>query len=293
MNEHEKRLATLAFMQGEGHTKQDAIDTMMALAGIPDAAVAKWREAHGVAEDAQPVAREVENPKEKYTEVALRGPILSAGNAEFTRWLGGEATSAKDVREALSKIKGDITLRINSPGGAVSQMAEIVSLLAERRKNGDKVKAIADGVAASAAATIFLVASDERLMSEFATLMYHRSRVLMILAGPAPMIEKETTGVVSQLRAFDETLIAAIARITGKDESEAEAIIDNETWYNRAQAIEEGFATGEAFDEQGDEDGAENVADEPVNSGVVEYAHATETLRAILALNDIRGTNDE
>ena len=82
----------------------------------------------------------------KEGEVLITGPITP--DASFVRdVLDEDAVSAKDIREALDKMKGDLIVRINSPGGHVSEAAEIFSRLQEsqferiedhhyRRRNG-------------------------------------------------------------------------------------------------------------------------------------------------------------
>ena len=179
-------------------------------------------------------------------EFRLVGPIVSAGTAEFLRYLGEDATSAKDLRGFLAKNDGDITLRINSPGGLVSQAAEMISLLAERRQQKAKITAIVDGLAASAAAMVLLGAQN-RLVSEYAQVMYHRGQVALLVKGNVHDVQRATTSVIQQMESFDNTMIKALQKVTGKDESEVTAIMDNETYFNAGAALDNGIATGKAF----------------------------------------------
>ena len=70
--------------------------------------------------------------------------------------------SARTFREALNKITGDVTVRINSPGGDAWEGSAIYQALVERRNSGAKVSAVVDGLAASAASMVMMAADDIR-----------------------------------------------------------------------------------------------------------------------------------
>ena len=196
-------------------------------------------------------------------EISVKGPIVDDLEGGWLRWLYGdevEYTSARMVRTAIREAgrrKMTLSIRINSPGGYTSEMAEIVTALAEAKSQGAVIDTVAEGVAASAAASIFLVGR-KREMGEYSTLMYHQAWVGMIVVGNADEVEKAAASAVGSLRAFDETLVSAIASKTKLDADEAQALIAAETWLNTAQAIEKGFATGEAFIEPEPEGGGDH-----------------------------------
>ena len=298
MNEMEKAVIT-ALLSRFGGDNAALADGLARSAGVTEEDLAKWKDPEAKWANAiytykgEWKGQDPDRDDDAMTEgqddppaagdVYIRGPIMTSGAAEFSRWLGSEATSAKDVRERMSGIKGDVRLRINSPGGSVSQMAEIFSLINERKGKGDKVNAIVDGVAASAAGTLFL-ACDERLMTTFATLMYHRSQAVLIVMGDQGAVRKQMGSTLQQLETFDKTLIAQIAKVTSKSPADAEAIIDGSTWKNAEDAISEGFATGMAFEKDPEDDGDDgntNALGEGENAHI---ASANDALRALLAL---------
>lgn len=181
-------------------------------------------------------------------EFLLHGVITSSGTASFLREMGEDAVSAKDLREFLAENESDVTLRINTPGGSTSQAAEMISMLAERRKKGSKITAIVDGFAASAGG-IILLSANERLVSEYAQIMFHRAHISLFIHGNMHDIREITNSVINQMESFDAVQIAAFERITGKSKSEVIEIFDKETWFNSNEAIENKIATGKAFDE--------------------------------------------
>ena len=130
--------------------------------------------------------------------------------------------------------------------GLVSQAAEMISLLAERRQQKATITAIVDGLAASAAAMV-LLGAQSRLVSEYAQVMYHRGQVALLVKGNVHDVQRATTSVIQQMESFDSTMIKALQKVTGKDESEVTAIMDNETYFNAEAALDNGIATGKAF----------------------------------------------
>ena len=107
-------------------------------------------------------------------EVLLYGPIVSDSAKSFAEtFLGNETTvSNQSFRDQLAKVSGDVTVRINSPGGDVTQASGIVAALIERRNAGDRINAVVDGLAASAAGFVMLAAHDVR-MAPLASVMIH------------------------------------------------------------------------------------------------------------------------
>ena len=243
-----------------GYTGTDPVEALKtAYVGMglhADLAEKKAKERAGFNLDREVVAGSYNIPKNESGEILIAGPIVP--DAAFWRDVFDEDyVSARDVRDAMKRTTGNVTFRINSPGGYVTEAAEIVSLIQERKSKGAKVKTIVDGMAASAAAVIFIT-GEEREVSEFAQVMVHRSWLGMILVGDAPLIRKESEAAIKQLEGFDNTLAKVMSKIM-KDTSVDEALelLDNVTWYNAEEAIEDGIATGKAFAESGSKQEAE------------------------------------
>ena len=107
-------------------------------------------------------------------EVLIYGPIVDEGNRVMLDELFGVAsTSPLSFRDAVNAIEGDVLVRVNSPGGFVSQGAAIQQTILENRKRR-KMKGMIDGSAYSAAAWLAL-SLDDLEVSQFGDLMIHRA----------------------------------------------------------------------------------------------------------------------
>ena len=100
------------------------------------------------------------------------------GNIEKKSWIdnwlgtGKEKTDAFTLKDAISQVDTpNLTVRINSYGGEVSEGLAIYSILSEF--NGH-LKTIVDGFACSAASVIFM-AGQERVVPENGLLMIHNA----------------------------------------------------------------------------------------------------------------------
>ena len=96
------------------------------------------------------------------TELLFNGPI-----SEDT-WWGDEVTPAL-FRDELSKVSGNLTVWLNSPGGDVFAASQIYSML---KNHKGKVTVKIDGIAASAASVVAM-AGDETLIAPTAMMMIH------------------------------------------------------------------------------------------------------------------------
>ena len=96
------------------------------------------------------------------TELYFTGPI-----AEET-WFGDEITPAL-FRDELSKVGGNLTVWVNSPGGDCFAASQIYTML---RNHKGKVTVKIDGIAASAASVVAM-AGDETYIAPTAMLMIH------------------------------------------------------------------------------------------------------------------------
>lgn len=151
-------------------------------------------------------------------------------------WWGDEVTPAA-FKQALAGM-GNITVRINSPGGDVMAGAEIYSALLEHRLNGrGKVTVVVTALAASAASVIAM-AGDEILMSPVAYMMIHNPWSFAM--GDSHEMRHEAK-VLDEIR---EGLITAYERKTGKDREALRKMLDQETWMSATTCVEEGFADG-------------------------------------------------
>lgn len=146
-----------------------------------------------------------------------------------------ESTSAIDVKRQLDAMPaGDLTVRINSPGGSVFDGFAIFNLINQRE--GETTVYI-DGVAASAASVIAM-AGNQILMADNALFMIHDP--FTISAGSADDM-RQTADLLDKVK--DSIILTYSTQSNLEQESIAE-MMAAETWFNATEALEAGFITG-------------------------------------------------
>jgi len=147
--------------------------------------------------------------------------------------IGWDATAASFQRALAEQPAGNVTVRLNSPGGSLFDGLAIGSLI----KSRGKVTAIVDGLAASAASVVF-IAADRRIMAPGTMLMIHNP--WSMVGGTSDDMRKEAevldtiAGEMAKLYAD-----ASGGKLSAKD---AEKLMDAETWLTAEQAVEIGLA---------------------------------------------------
>ena len=137
---------------------------------------------------------------------------------------------AKTILDTL-KTAGDVLVRINSPGGSVTEGNAIFDML---RRHKGKVVAQVDGLAASMASLIMLAGVPVR-MAENALLMVHNPSISG--GGDSTQLRKNA----ALLDAIKANMVGVFSAKTGKPQSEISAMLDAETWMTAAQAKVAGF----------------------------------------------------
>lgn len=132
-----------------------------------------------------------------------------------------------------SQLEGDVTVRINSPGGDVFEGFAIYNLL---KQHEGKVTVYIDGLAASAA-SIIAMAGDIVHMPETAMMMIHDPWTIAV--GDAADMQK----TAELLSAIKDSIVPAYTEKTGMPADEVAAMMAAETWLTGAQAISMGFAS--------------------------------------------------
>jgi len=161
-------------------------------------------------------------------------------------WFEDDVTPKQFATE-LAKIKGDLTVYINSGGGDCFAASQIYTMLKE---HDGKITVKIDGVAASAASVIAM-SGDEVLMSPTSLLMIHN---------PASMIFGEVEDLEQGIEMLNEvkaSIINAYSLKTGLSNVKLSNMMDAETWFSAKKAVEFGFADKMMFDksqESADED---------------------------------------
>jgi ATP-dependent protease ClpP protease subunit len=160
-------------------------------------------------------------------------------------WFGDGLTSKRFAQQL--KDLGDvdtIKVRINSPGGAVSDGVAIYNAL---KTHGAQINVVVEGLAASIA-SIIAMAGDTISMGEGSLMMIHSPWTFAM--GSADDM-RETADVLDK---FESSLVDIYAAKTGLPRDELSALLKAETWLNGEEAVRMGFAT-EASD-GGDEEAA-------------------------------------
>jgi ATP-dependent Clp protease protease subunit len=160
------------------------------------------------------------------TELLLEGVIASSS------WWGDEVTP-KAFKNELKKHTGDITVRINSPGGDVFAGVSIYNALVE---HDGKVTVKVDALAASAASFVAM-AGEDIIMLPGSMMMIHNPWTLAV--GDKDDLAK----VVEMLEKTGESIASIYVARTGKSEEEIADLLAAETWMTAQEAVDLGFAT--------------------------------------------------
>ena len=159
------------------------------------------------------------------TELRIEGVIANES------WYDDEV-SPRLFREELAKHSGDITVRVNSPGGDVSAGVSIYNALNEHDGN---VTIKVDGLAASIASLI-IMAGDRIIMLPGSMQMLHLPWT--VAAGNSKDMEQ----TVEMLKKVGESMIPIYAARSGLSEERVQEILEAETWLTAEEAVELGFA---------------------------------------------------
>lgn len=147
--------------------------------------------------------------------------------------IGYWGTNARGFRAKLKEASGDITLRINSPGGDVFDGIAIYNdLLAY----DGKVKVEVVGLAASIA-SIIAMAGDEITIAENAMFMVHNAWTIGVGN------RHDFADVATVLGKIDDALARTYAARTTTGIRSIKQMMDDETWLTAKEAVDAGFAT--------------------------------------------------
>lgn len=164
------------------------------------------------------------------------------GNIETKTWIdnwlgtGKEKTDAFSLKDALSQVDTpNLTVRINSYGGDVSEGLAIYSLLSDFKGN---LKTIVDGFACSAASVIFM-AGKERVVPENGLLMIHNAWT--DAKGDHNTMKK----IAEDLEKITQPSVNIYVNKTGLSEEKVKEMMDREEWITSKEAYELGFSTSQ------------------------------------------------
>ena len=176
------------------------------------------------------------------------------GEISDETWYGDEVTP-QVFKDELNSGKGNITLRINSPGGDVFAAAQIYNMLMDYPY---EVTVKIDALAASAASVIAM-AGTKVCMSPVAMLMVHNPATIAI--GDSEEMQK----AIDMLSEVKESIMNAYEIKSGLSRNKISKLMDAETWMNAKEAKKLGFADEILFADGQNETEEENP-DEPDDS---------------------------
>lgn len=163
--------------------------------------------------------------------IDIRGVIVPNDDAWVYDWFGMENTCPKTVNDILNTAGGEsIDVYINSGGGDIFAGSEIYSAL---RSYVGKVNIHITGLAASAASVIACAGYSD--ISPTAMMMVHN--VSSCARGDYHDMDKES----EVLQKANKSICAAYMHKCGISESDALAMMDEETWLTAEDAVKLGL----------------------------------------------------
>lgn len=171
---------------------------------------------------------------ESETELYIYGDIRKKDWIDSWFGTGQDKTDAYSLKDALSAVDTpNLTVRINSYGGSVSEGLAIYGLLSEFKGH---LKTIVDGFACSAASVIFM-AGQERVVPENGLLMIHNAWTEA--KGDSNAMKK----VAEDLEKITQPSLDIYTSKTNLSEEEIKGKMDRQEWITSKEAYEWGFST--------------------------------------------------
>lgn len=153
----------------------------------------------------------------------------------------GDSWDGLDAATLIAQIEdlGDVpklTVRINSPGGYVTEGLAIFNYL---KDHPAQISMVVDSLSASIASLITM-AGDEIIMQRGALMMIHNPWNMAM--GDA----NELRRAADVLDKMGSSMAGIYAERSGQSVEAVQAVMDAETWFTGAEAVEAGFASREA-----------------------------------------------
>lgn len=162
--------------------------------------------------------------------------IVIFGDITSIPFFENDVSSDSIVKTLNQSNAKNITVKINSYGGEVSEAIAIYNELRAKSKAGVAVTTIDMGFACSSASVIFC-AGDKRVMSQSSLLMIHNP--WMSISGNSKELQK----AAEDLEKIAKSIVDIYQSVINITAEELDALMDAETWIEAADAVEMGFAT--------------------------------------------------
>ena len=146
-------------------------------------------------------------------------------------WDGELAIDPNEMKKELDELQGkgisDFNIYINSPGGSVFASSTIVSMLKRfKQSTGAKIHSFIDGLCASAATYLLMVADDINVYQN-SMMMIHKP--MTVSWGNVDDLQKD----IDTLNTIENDMMIPMYMNKAKiEENELKDLIANETWFN-------------------------------------------------------------
>ena len=194
---------------------------------------------------------------ENDNEILVYGTIVDEDTRAWLAWWDISAVSGPSFRKQLAKMSGDVTVRIDSPGGDISQASMIQGAITEYTNAGNgSVNGIVEGLAFSAASIITL-SMNYISMYSLAEMMIHGPNYCM--CGDL----RDFEFAVIRLESMEKEIVSMYAKQMGKSEADTQKMIEDTTFFTASQAVENNLAdeiieTSNSGNDDGDDDSSTN-----------------------------------
>ena len=217
---------------------------------------------------------------DRTAEINIYGEISSTAEI-INKWVDAEVeVSARGIIQEINGLDVDtINVYINSYGGEVAEALAIYSAL---KRHSASVHTFCDGFACSAA-TIIFCAGDVRTMGSIALLMIHNCMSYIGYAN-----SEEMRKAAEDNDKINQSSINAYLTVTSLSEEKITELMDNATWLTAKEALEYGFAT-EIADQEEDPEAAQQSAFSMIREAVLERQNGriAEPAGPVVDLSDL------
>lgn len=157
--------------------------------------------------------------------IYLNGAIEEAGAWDFFLDEKPELINVKTVKEALSGKKEDIFVSLNTHGGDVFHAITVYNYIRDWKKTTGKTATVFINGLVASAGVYLLGAFDKIVSSDNSILMTHEIQVT------ARGSVKDFEGLIDQMKSIQGVIAKEYQKITGKNEAETNALLENETFF--------------------------------------------------------------
>ena len=145
----------------------------------------------------------------------------------------GDGITAKDFREQVKAVKTkNINLRLNSPGGSVTEGAAMLNALDQFK---GRIDVDVDGMAASAASVLMMAGDTVRVASNGLVMIHNPWAGVLGTADDM----RRTADLLDKVR---DQILDSYLRKSSLTREELGAMMDAETWMTGQEAVDAGFA---------------------------------------------------